>query len=513
MNECKYTPLAVPACRQSSPSDNNHATLRVGLFFDGTGNSLTNHYSNMNRVDALLTQCGDTSLDARTECSFGLNEVDNSLGTLSNIAKAYSLYSTDTDGQLTVKVYLDGIGTAPGRRNFLLGLALDVGLTSSYSKVMRACRQRIIEQIRKQLDLRLSPLGVIDRIEFDVFGFSRGASAARQFVNLIHRRTQHPLAKAVTRERVLRLREGFDWSSPAECRIRFIGIFDTVCASPLGRRHLTLQPDCAERVVHLVAGDEWRHFFALTRISEDGEGKHISPHFTEVILPGSHSDVGGGYYSRDEINHANPHPALSEGKVIKRFMSIETRQTRLTASLAYRQAMEYARHKVVQGWANGIAVLPSSNTSPLLGKVNLLVARRHQPTLASPYAWEVAVEVLLYRVVEGEYSRIPLRMMIEAARAVGVPFNPWNEESSLLLLNSPSEGENSPILSRLATRWQFAAVQGGVVRDLRNEILDEAYRQLRFTYLHHSADASFVNGPNHRWELEKRHHLGNRDNV
>lgn len=161
----------------------------------------------MNRVDALLTQCGDTSLDARTECSFGLNEVDNSLGTLSNIAKAYSLYSTDTDGQLTVKVYLDGIGTAPCRRNFLLGLALDVGLTSSYSKVMRACRQRIIEQIRKQLDLRLSPLGVIDRIEFDVFGFSRGASAARQFVNLIHRRTQHPLAKAVTRERVLRLRK------------------------------------------------------------------------------------------------------------------------------------------------------------------------------------------------------------------------------------------------------------------------------------------------------------------
>ncbi|WP_370881564.1 phospholipase effector Tle1 domain-containing protein [Aeromonas salmonicida] len=452
-------------------------------------------------------------MGARTECTFGLNEVDSSLCALTNIAKAYTLYATNPNDPPTVKVYLDGIGTAPGRRNFLLGLALDVGLTSSYSKVMRACRQHIIEQIREQLNERLPPLRVIDRIEFDVFGFSRGASAARQFVNLIHRRTQHPLAKAVIRERALRLRDGFDWSNPEECRIRFVGLFDTVCASPFEKRHVTLSPDCAERVVHLVAGDEWRHFFSLTRISEDEEGKHISPHFTEVILPGAHSDIGGGYYSRDDFYHSDPHPALSEGKVINRFISIETRKTRLTASLAYRQAMEYAHHKVAQGWANGIAVLPSSDSPPLLGKVNLLIARKYRPTLTRPYAWEVRVEVLLYRVVEGEFSRIPLRIMIEAARAVGVPFNPWDEKTSLLALHSPPEGVNTPTLPTLATRWQFAAVKAGVVRDMRHELLGETYRQLRYAYLHHSADTSFVNGPHCREGLELRHHLGNRDCV
>ncbi|MBI0575693.1 DUF2235 domain-containing protein, partial [Pectobacterium parmentieri] len=48
----------------------------------------------------------------------------------------------------------------------------------------------------------------------------------------------------------------------------------------------------------------------------------------------------------------------------------------------------------------------------------------------------VYVEVVMSRVVEGEYSRIPLHMMVEAGRAAGVPFKVWDKTISAHRLES-----------------------------------------------------------------------------
>lgn len=57
-------------------------------------------------------------------------------------------------------------------------------------------------------------------MEFDVFGFSRGASAARQFVNRIDKKGDHPLVEAIANAPEIRLKAGFDWSSRDDVRDR-----------------------------------------------------------------------------------------------------------------------------------------------------------------------------------------------------------------------------------------------------------------------------------------------------
>lgn len=133
----------------------------------------------------------------------------------------------------------------------------------------------------------------------DVFGFSRGSAAARHFVS---------------RRAALQTWPG---QPTARVTIKFVGLFDTVSSydntpaktGNLGRAmgHLGSQPsrefsnDVAElglaiggnakRVVHLVAGDEYRLNFPSTNIQSSiaaGIGY-------EYTIPGAHSDIGGGY--------------------------------------------------------------------------------------------------------------------------------------------------------------------------------------------------------------------------
>ncbi|HFK5796090.1 TPA: type VI secretion system tube protein Hcp, partial [Enterobacter asburiae] len=78
----------------------------------------------------------------------------------------------------------------------------------------------------------------------------------------------------------------------------FIGLFDTVAAigSPVngmnphsastGEVKITLPPGIAEKVFHITAGNECRFNFALNS---------VRPVWPELVLPGAHSDTGGGY--------------------------------------------------------------------------------------------------------------------------------------------------------------------------------------------------------------------------
>ncbi|RAT34768.1 hypothetical protein AU493_12105 [Lonsdalea populi] len=82
----------------------------------------------------------------------------------------------------------------------------------------------------------------------------------------------------------------------------------------------------------------------------------------------------------------------------------------------------------------------------------------------------VYVEVVMRRVVEGEYSRIPLHMMVEAGRAAGVPFKEWRSKDKALQLESLSAKPPSVNLSRLDQYWALAAIEQGIVRDLSKQL-------------------------------------------
>ncbi|HEH9404316.1 TPA: DUF2235 domain-containing protein [Aeromonas bestiarum] len=486
--------------------------LRIGVFFDGTSNNTFNHLIGKDGIETFLEQCAapEEREALRKQCEAGdvPLKVASQANDITNIGKAHDLYVAEDREQLIARVYIDGIGTVEGQSDAGAAQGADLGTTSSLAKVEEACSTNIVENVKEQLGQLLANIDCIHKLEFDVFGFSRGASAARQFVNMIDQQAGHLLAESVERDHAITLKAGFDWTSRNDCRIKFVGLFDTVTTSAK-KRHVTLSPDCAERVVHLVAADELRYFFALTRITDDVAGNQIAPNFTEVIIPGSHSDVGGGYYSRWSLSNPNSEPAITEQVSIKVCRSEASAMTYDPKdSSAYRRARQYAEEQVVKGWGNEVVDLPNVASAPVRNKVSLRVRSSRHPKTDK---MNVEVEVLLNRVVEGEYSRIPLHMMVTAAQDVGVPFITWKPDERALMLESGAPKLPRTDLAKLDMLWVNAAKDRGVSKDLTKQLDAETYRQLRFEYLHHSADTGLVNTPHHHRGKEARHIYTNQE--
>lgn len=278
--------------------------LRVGVFFDGTGNNL--HNSELaaacmgpdthlpNAPPALRERCAAYGYDGRGSVP------NDSYGTAkSNIARLYELYRDQVaeqvqDGQASasLKVSVEGIGTQAGAKDSPLSM-----MTGRYSSGVIARAQQapaaIIEQVMRWS--AGNPGTSVQRIEFDIFGFSRGAAAARHFANDLGKGAASVLAQLWPTSAAL-LAENFDWQSTQFMAINFIGLYDSVAAiisaldgnfSPANAQYsgieMRLKPTAARKIVQLVARDEQRKNFPLTQTDND------------IVVPGAHSDVGGGY--------------------------------------------------------------------------------------------------------------------------------------------------------------------------------------------------------------------------
>lgn len=167
---------------------------------------------------------------------------------------------------------------------------MGVGGCGVNAKISQACSlisKKILSIIKEYKRV------TVVEIRFDVFGFSRGTAAARSFVSRMFSAT------GATEDFTTSLKSKLKGSefSNTQFTVRFLGLFDTVSSYVLPFRNnveeLQLKiPDGkypkVDKVVHLVAADEYRKFFALTDISS------ARTRGTEIILPGAHSDVGGG---------------------------------------------------------------------------------------------------------------------------------------------------------------------------------------------------------------------------
>lgn len=130
---------------------------------------------------------------------------------------------------------------------------------------------------------------LIKKINISTFGFSRGAALARAFTNQL-------IWKCESNCNSLTYGSG---KHPIE--FKFLGIFDTVASFGLpamnlnnyfGNRDLVVD-DRVKMCVHHVAGNELRFAFPVDLIEKDG--KLANSNWKEIVYPGMHSDVGGGY--------------------------------------------------------------------------------------------------------------------------------------------------------------------------------------------------------------------------
>ncbi len=458
-------------------------TLRIGVFFDGTGNNLANA-----AVTEKCRQDDLTLLDERTlgevveYCrahgfsdsegkGFFTQTPDNSYGNApSNVARLFDLYQDDATRSLaggersaSIKAYLEGIGTSSGEEDSAYGLATGMGDTGVVARVIQSPNT-----IRVQLGLfaESNPNVQIDALEFDIFGFSRGAAAARHFANEILKANGGLLADLL-RPGQFGLSEDFEWSGQA--RINFIGLFDTVAAvvdpmrwdfSPADHLNpgvnLYLPPGCARKVVQLTARDEMRWNFALNS---------VAPHHQEIALPGAHSDIGGGYL-----------PIAQEKLILSRPV---TSTVPAGAPVERTHAWSETERQYEKWKALGF---PESQ----LKKDVRPIRKPHPRGVNHPPEDLMLGLVTIERPIRGELSLVYLRVMRELAVRQGVPFDLIDEKESATAL--PKE------LQKIAEKL-MAFSKGG-----RYDLNENEERLLRRSYIHLSAnwkpsDGLLINKP------------------
>ncbi|MFP3526151.1 type VI secretion system tube protein Hcp, partial [Pantoea sp. SIMBA_072] len=79
--------------------------------------------------------------------------------------------------------YVEGVGTLEGAEDHAYASATGRGRTGVEARVTEA-----LEGIAGQLLdwAHAHPLAILEGVEFDLFGFSRGAAAVRHLANLLH---------------------------------------------------------------------------------------------------------------------------------------------------------------------------------------------------------------------------------------------------------------------------------------------------------------------------------------
>ncbi|MBK4997467.1 DUF2235 domain-containing protein, partial [Pseudomonas sp. S37] len=398
-------------------------TLRFGVFFDGTGN-------NQHNATALAGQGGSYA------------------NALSNVALLHALYPADAtraDGQLAfLKHYVEGVGTLAGEADQVYASATGRGRTGAEARVAEAL-QGIAGQL--QAWSQAHPQLLLERLEFDLFGFSRGAAAVRHLANLLH--------------------EGADGLLPVTCgiSINFIGLFDTVAAiiaplqgdfDPADDRHgglrLGLGAGIARRVVQLVAGDEQRHNFPLVSSGHD------------IVLPGVHSNIGGGYPEtmREQVLLCKPQSQRVPA-------AMPAGQSRVQASMSALLATDFAE----------------------MGEPRPQVITWEEPIAGGrPSEAQKQVYAALYREreVAGQLSRVYLSVMRELAVRAGVPFAALGGQVEHQLpdelrvisgkLHAFALGETGQLgLSEgeqqlLRDRYVHASANWNALKGLRNSVLD-----------------------------------------
>jgi hypothetical protein len=330
----------------------------IGMFFDGTGNNKLNsdqvYYKNLDnknlvkesaRQKQLMLSGKKNKFEVTTDSSYW-NPYSN-VALLHDLYKTKELYLDEVDGiqKVSLKQYVQGIGTLEGEKDDLWGTGFGAKERGIIGKVREGCRD-LATQIKKyEEDYE------IVSITFDVFGFSRGAAAARHFCNeilgsenividydatenfsSIDKAIQIDNTKVVKKNTLIpksqtyllgilgdelkksgvkfRFKDEFDnFKDNGLINIRLLGLFDTVVSQFIPKyyndanldtlkeyKDLVRNEDYFEanvnvdnlkikRIIHLTAEDEWRDNFALTTVD-----KGVS-----ISLIGAHSDIGGGY--------------------------------------------------------------------------------------------------------------------------------------------------------------------------------------------------------------------------
>ncbi len=526
----------------------NYINLRIGVFFDGTSNNTYSALWGKAQLDAYAPQW---SIKYRQACQQVAEQNDNqsvlpkdlpnecfipplheafvwpwnrqafsgsAANEPTNVQKIHDLYFdhfADTQHFLSSmdyfhKVYITGIGTgndkviAPADESVFPGQALGTGDYGVVAKVQTAI-QEIEDSINRDVaeNINIAQVPLLDGIKnivFDVFGFSRGAAAARHFVNIISDGKQSPLAQKVQsalEENQLLLATGFNWQKPY-WQAGFVGIFDTVASvvdildfdfstqnRDNGDVRLWLDPNYVDTAVHLTAKEtsEYRENFSLNRLNL---ARSSGANFIELALPGAHSDIGGGYHGRGAQTDNDYLLPLFENITIAR----TTRRLGEDLSFEVEANKAFLAKKMERRKQREAA-----NFWPLHDPEKYFTVVTGQRNLGKQI--EVFAELKLIRVVEGDLSRLYLRLMFGLAKYYGVKFDPlmgdaWEDDTKNYFHVQENIGDLD--FGNLAREVLDFALQGVIHPTLTSHQFH--LDLMRNNLIHHSTSNAIGMGPN-----------------
>jgi Uncharacterized alpha/beta hydrolase domain (DUF2235) len=296
-----------PSCQQS---------LNLTFYFDGTGNN---------------------------------RDADIGTGEHSNVARMFLAHKDNDKAIGLYAFYLPGIGTYFPEIGDPGGTTKGLAFGAEGSKRLDWAFKQFDEKLAYHVALAQNPTNKITMIRVAAFGFSRGATLARAFARMFHERCEHKAG---------------GWQLKADghpVRLTFLGLWDTVASvglpmsannTPLaqslglmsaetalkarnsttnGVRALAFgQPGAdpapgsadghmswanpldigpmVEQCVHMVAAHEMRNSFPLDSCRR---GMGYPGCVEEMVYPGVHSDVGGGYRPGEGARSDKPGQMLS----------------------------------------------------------------------------------------------------------------------------------------------------------------------------------------------------------
>ncbi|WP_437888451.1 phospholipase effector Tle1 domain-containing protein [Phytobacter sp. V91] len=415
------TQFAQSARREDEPEQHAQATrkkkreltLTIGVFFDGTGNNADNTTASINACTG--EHFGMDNADAMSayfQCielkrGYSGTAAGSHLGYYTNIHWLHTLYATGfpvNSDQGQNAIYIEGIGTETDEGDSVYGMATGKGNTGVVRKTDKAVAA-MVAAIRDYLARPSeTDVGLVKELQFDIFGFSRGAAAARHFVNRVSGQDNAIIAAIKSGL------NGVEFSGTPGGKTRFLGIFDTVAAigTPInglnphsadtGEVNIALRPGVAEKVFHITAQHECRFNFALNS---------VKPAWPELALPGVHSDIGGGY---------NPDEHEAWFLTRPQFETVPL-STPDTATRVYQQTSEQ------------LAVMDTCPTiAPVLKAVEIEINAWHDDRMpADRYGTlqkRSGAALIMERPTRNDWSKVVLRVMIDAAQDAGVVFDP-----------------------------------------------------------------------------------------
>lgn len=297
-------PEARPSCQQS---------LNLTFFFDGTGNNL--------------------------EADLGSFEH-------SNVARLFLAHEENNKATGRYKIYIPGIGTYFKEIGDPGGTTTGLAFGAEGDARLEWAFGQFDEKLAYHVALAQNPSNKIKSIRVAAFGFSRGATLARAFARMFQERCEQ---------------RGGEWvlkSGAYPVSFYFLGLWDTVASvgfpmsannSPvtqsagltetqtvmawrepsaaqlafgqpgadpapgpadghMGWAHPLDVVSMVEQCVHMIAGHEVRNSFPVDSCLR---GASYPSSVREMVYPGVHSDVGGGYRPGEGARSLKPAQMLS----------------------------------------------------------------------------------------------------------------------------------------------------------------------------------------------------------